>query len=154
MTSKDILNTKGADMSLSIERILTNLTVCLNQETEAVLQNNRDAASALQEEKIRLMQQYKGLSEKLEKNPDILDQIDPNVRTHLKTISADFQDALKNNLRAIKSAHDAVNRLIDRIMTTARRTLSEDTQKYDAKGALVGAGYNGSMTPTKLNEQL
>lgn len=150
----DTLNTKGADLALSIEQILSRLTVCLNQETEAIIQNNRNAAQALQDQKIRLMEQYRSLSETLERDPTALDSIDTRVRTHLQKIGKDFQTALKHNAKAIKAAHNAVTRLMDRIMHTARRALM-DGQQYNAKGALAGYGNTqASAAPTKVNEEL
>lgn len=148
------LSTKGADLALSVERVLSKLTICLNQETEAVLQNNRDAAALLQEEKLQLLERYKGLSETLERDSTQLDGLDDHVRAHLKGVSADFQTALKNNLKAIKSAHNAVTRLMDRIMTTARRVVTQDQQTYNAYGSFANNGANGTMTPTKLNQEL
>jgi hypothetical protein len=147
------LSTKGADLALSVERVLSKLTVCLNQETEAVLQNNRDAAGLLQEEKMHLMERYKGLSEAIERDATQLTQLDDHVRNHIKTISGEFQIALKNNSKALKSAHNAVGRLMDRIMTTARRAVMQDQQTYNAHGSFAG-GANPTMTPTKLNQEL
>lgn len=152
--TQEPLNTKGADIALSIEKILTKLTVCLNQETEAVVQNNRDAANALQEKKIQLMEEYRSLSERLDRDQSVLENLDDSVREHLKTISAEFREALAENSQAIKSAHNAVTRLMDRIMTTARRTIMEGQQQYNAKGALTGGNATGGIIPTKLNEEL
>jgi len=152
--TQNTLSTKGADLALSVERVLSKLTVCLNQETEAVKQNNRDAAALLQEEKMQLMERYKGLSESLEKDSTQFDNLDDHIRAHLKKISADFQIALKDNLLAVKSAHNAVTRLMDRIMTTARRAVMQDQQTYNAYGTFTDNGAKGTMTPTKLNQEL
>jgi hypothetical protein len=154
MIDQTPLNTKGADVALSVERVLSKLTICLNQETEAVIQNNRAAAHALQEEKIKLMEEYRSLSENLERDQSILESLDKDVRAHLKTISSEFQIALKENAIAIKAAHNAVGRLMDRIMTTARRAVMDGQQQYNAKGALTGGMSKGALIPTKLNEEL
>lgn len=149
------LNTKGADIALSVEQILSKLTTCLNQETEAIIQNNRNAADALQAEKIRLMEQYRSLSETLEKDTNVLDSIDPSVRDHLRKVSGEFQAALGTNAKAIKGAHNAVTRLMNRILNVARRTVTEGQSQYNANGALTYAGAaQGSIAPTKLNEEL
>ena len=148
------LNTKGADVAVSIDTILSKLTVCLHQEAEAVTQNNRDAAVALQDQKIKLMEQYRALSEHLARDPSILEQLDESIHKHLKKVSAEFQEALKENARAIKAAHHSVTRLMDRIMTTARRTVMDGQQQYNAKGSLTGGVVNGTLMPTKLNQEL
>ena len=149
------LNTRGADTAISIEKILTKLTVCLNQETEAVTQNNRDAANALQDQKINLMEQYRSLSESLERDKTILDSLDESIRKHLRKIGDEFQTALKDNAMAVKAAHNAVTRLMDRIMTTARRTVMEGQQQYNSKGAFSGGhGSHNGVTPTQINEEL
>lgn len=148
------LNTKGADVAVSIDNTLSKLTVCLLQEAEAVTQNNRDAAAALQDQKIRLMEQYRALSESLSRDPTVLETLDESIHSHLKKISAEFQSALKINAQAIKAAHNSVTRLMDRIMTTARRTVMDGQQQYNAQGALTGGVVNGTLTPTKLNQEL
>ena len=154
MTTNQPLNTKGADVALSIENTLTKLTVCLLQEAEAVTQNNRNAATALHDQKIKLMEQYRSLSECLTRDPSVLDSLDDSIHKHLKEISAEFQNALKTNAKAIKAAHNSVTRLMDRIMTTARRAVMDGQQQYSAKGTLTGGVVNGTLAPTKLNQEL
>lgn len=153
MSTSSELNTKGAELALSIERILTRLTDCLNRETEAVKSSDTRAVTALQEEKLSLMEQYQSLSERLNRENGSLNDLDTNIREHLRAVSTAFQDALTRNLIALQAGHQAVTRLMDRIMTTARRTIMQDQQKYNAKGALADAP-GGITIPTKLNETL
>ena len=148
------LNTKGADLAMSIEKVLKKLTVCLEQETKAILENKQGLVQELHKEKLTLMEQYRSLSEGLERDKDGLNGLDDDIRAHLKEVSARFQTALQDNLKAIKSAHNAVGRLMDRIMTTARRALMQDQQQYNAHGALTGGGHKGSMMPTRVDQQL
>jgi vancomycin resistance protein YoaR len=122
-------------------------------ETKAVLKNDKEAMAALQANKMTLMERYKSLSEGLERDKSALDQLDDDVRKHLKDVSAKFQTAMQDNLKAIKSAHNAVNRLMDRIMTTARRAVMQGQQQYNSKGAFAGEHNKLSMTPTKVNQE-
>jgi|GEM_PF-2228147 len=156
MTTHDLntpLNTQGADIAMAIERILTQLTQCLNTETEAVKANNTQTLIVLQSEKMALLEQYQGMSERLRKDGDALNNLDSDIRAHLKSVSATFQEAISKNLQALQSGHDAITRLLDRIMETARKTMLQDRQKYNAKGALAD-NSKGSNVPTKLNETL
>jgi hypothetical protein len=66
ITQRPPLKTKGADLALSIEQVLTKLTACLEMETKAVLKNDKEAMAALQANKMTLMERYKSLSEGLE----------------------------------------------------------------------------------------
>lgn len=152
MTTQE-LSTQGADLALSIERVLTRLTKCLNSETEAVKTNNTDILAELQSEKLALMEQYQGLSERLNSDGDGLSNLDNHIREHLRAVSTAFQDAMTRNMKTLQSGHQAVTRLLDRIMTTARKTVMQDQQKYNAKGALADAP-KGMSIPTKLNETL
>ena len=72
----------------------------------------------------------------------------------LLSIKDALEEALKENARAIKAAHHSVTRLMDRIMTTARRTVMDGQQQYNAKGSLTGGVVNGTLMPTKLNQEL
>lgn len=152
-TQRPPLKTKGADLALSIEQVLTKLTLCLEKETQTILSNDKDGMNALQAEKMTLMERYKSLSESLERDKNALNQLDDDVHAHLKDISGKFQIAMQENLQAIKSAHNAVNRLVDRIMTTARRAVMQGQQQYNAQGAFAGEHSKISMTPTRLNQE-
>lgn len=156
MTTHDLnipLNTQGADLAIAIERILTRLTKCLNTETDAVKSNDTKALVALQSEKMALLEQYQGLSERLSKDGSSLNNLDSHIREHLKVVSAGFQEATAKNLQALQSGHNAITRLLNRIMETARKTMMQDHQKYNAKGALA-ENPKGTSIPTKLNETL
>lgn len=156
MTTQDLnipLNTQGADLAVAIERVLTRLTKCLNTETEAVKTNNTEILVALQPEKMALLEQYQGLSERLSQDGSSLNNLDGHIREHLRVISAGFQDATAKNLQALQSGHNAITRLLNRIMDTARKTMMQDHQKYNAKGALAENPKRISI-PTKLNETL
>ena len=146
------INTKGADIAYKFERLMKKLIQCMTQETLALQSHNRNLATTMAEEKARLLHNYRDLQAELLTNPDILKDIDDDIRNHLKTMAAEFEYVMKDNIQAIQSGRNAVGRLINRILQKAREAAAASHKYYDSKGQMVEASTKKSMIPTKFSE--
>lgn len=146
------LNTDGADSALKISKILKRLITCLTQETMALKSHNRDVAKKMAQEKTILMNNYKTLQNNVLQNPDMLKNLDPDIKSHLKEITTEFETVLKDNVVAIYAGRNAVTRLINRIVKKARDSVSTNPKSYNANGHITNSDGKASIMPTKLNE--
>lgn len=146
------INTKGADVAYKFERLMKKLIQCMTQETLALQAHNRHLATSMAEEKARLLHNYRDLHAELLTHPDILKDVDTDIRKHLKTMAAEFEYVMKDNIQAIQSGRHAVGRLINRILQKAREAALASHKYYNAKGEMVEPGMKKSMTPTKFSE--
>lgn len=146
------LNVEGVDSAMKIAKLLQKLITCLTQETLALQSHNRDIASKMALEKTVLMNNYKTLQDNVFQKPAVLENLDADVKAHLKAVTKEFETALKDNVVAIYAGRNAVNRLITRIIKKARDSVSHTPKSYNSKGHMTDSDLKTSMTPTKLNE--
>ena len=141
-------------MSAQIIGLLTQLIRCLDAETAALQENNRDKAALRSREKILLLQNYEAISRGLQKKPDMLMDLDSSVKLHLKEKILHFERSLNANTNTVSTSKNAVNRLINRIMDRARDAIKSPLQPYNNKGQIMARKSGSSMMPVKLSEEL
>ncbi len=144
--------TEGADVALKISKLLKKLIECLTQETLALQSHNRTVAERMSQEKSVLMHNYKTIQKELSANPDLFQNLDKDVKAHLKGITTEFEIVLNDNIMAIQSGKNAVTRLIGRILDKAREAATLNPKSYNANGRIIENNTKSTMTPTKLNE--
>ena len=142
----------NADTALKLVKILQKLMQCMSQETLAVQNHNRDIAAKMSQEKTLLMHNYKSIQGELTSYPRLFDNLDDDIKKHLKDVIKEFEFVLKENMRAIDAGRGAVKRLIDRILKKARQAASLNPKAYNAQGHLVDNDMKHGIVPTKLNE--
>jgi len=146
------LNINGADLALKLERLLKRLITCMTQETLAMQCHNHEVSGKMAQEKTMLMNNYRNLHKDLLANPDIIRNADTDIQNHLKTIIAEFEVVLCDNIKAVYSGRNAVGRLINRILQKARDTASPSHKHYNAKGQMVDGDLKSGMTPVRIND--
>lgn len=149
---KRAVHLEGADMALKITRLLENLITCLTQETLAIQSHNRGVAEKMNQEKTHMMHSYKNLHTELSQKPDIFKNLDPDIKSHLQKLTAEFEIALKDNITAIIAGRGAATRLIERILNRVREATSTNTKSYNNAGKMVEQKSSRTIMPTKLNE--
>jgi len=147
------LKTEGADKALNIQKVLKRLIECLSQETLALKSNNRALAIKMAEEKARLTHDYREIQNNFQKDPEAFQKLDKGVQAHLKSLIAEFETILTDNVQAIQSGRNAVNRLIDRILTRARDMATTHTT-YNADGQVnTHKASRSATTPIQISEK-
>lgn len=145
-------NTNGADMALKVSKLLKSLITCLTQETLAIQSHNRAVAEKMNQEKTRLMHSYTALKDQLESNPKMFENLDQDIKAHLKDISKEFEVVLKENMMAVVVGKKAVSRLIGRILEKVREAASVNNKSYNNAGKMNETALSNKIIPTTLNE--
>lgn len=107
----------------------------LAEETAALRQSDFGAVDRLQAAKRALAKEYQLCVETLAGRKEDVARLDMKTRERLVTKRTGFTLILDENLRALEAAKDSAGRLVDKILTAARRAVTDDRQThYSAKG--------------------
>ncbi len=146
------INTRGADIALKTEKLLTKLIHVMGQENLALQAYNRSVAEEMAQEKTLLIGNYRALMLDLEKDPEAFKKLDDDIRAHIQKLTKDFEVAMKENARVVYGRRFAVKKLLDRILTKARDVAGAQVKSYNAKGKMNIQRSNAGTLPTQLNE--
>ena len=140
--------------SESLDKLLSRLGVCLEQETEAVIQRNVDALSIIQAEKSALADRFKGLLKEWKTKSIHLDDFDEAQQNQIAAALNTFQSSLMDNAMALEAGQKATRRVMDRLMGFVRRAMVKENNSYNAMGRLNEKASRKPFVPTQLNETL
>lgn len=123
----------------------------LQAETIALQSREMKIVDQLFSQKREFAQMYHDAMLRVEDQQQDLKSLDAGLKDKMKTAYAHFQDIVAQNTRALVSARLVAERMVDLVMTAARRTVM-DGPSYSAQGT--------NMLPSdvpvhyKLNEVL
>ena len=123
------------------ERVLGMLTLIeefgslLVKETDALKKSDFRMVDLLQDDKRHLAKRYHAEVTALSERRAEMPGLDVSLQERLIKARTTFTVILNDNLRALEASRDSARRLVNRILDTARKTVTDELQtNYSAKG--------------------
>lgn len=123
------------------ERVLGMLTLIeefgslLVKETDALRKSDFRLVDLLQDDKRHLAKRYHAEVTALSERKTEIPALDITLQERLIKARTTFTVILNENLRALEASRDSARRLVNRILDTARKTVTDELQtNYSAKG--------------------
>jgi hypothetical protein len=118
------------DKTVHAVQSFTNL---LDQETYALQKADYAAFAKLQENKLRLAQNYQQALLDFEEDLPHLSQMNESLKAKLRAIHAHYAQAVEANQKALLAAKNVTERIVKLIMNAAKQTVM-DGPSYSAAG--------------------
>lgn len=103
----------------------------------------------LQQEKLELTSEYEGAIAALAEEPELLQAMEPALRSELAEIAARFDAAVDENARALTAVKESHDRLLQAIVDAVAEERSRQ-KAYTAKGALDNPRSTRCAPPISL----
>ena len=133
------------NVTSSVEQLLRVTSLfgdLLSQETQLLRQAKFDAAKELQTEKNNMTKLYQALVEKMSTHQDqVKEEISDDLRQNVIFARTEFTSILHKNLEAIENTKKTSQRIINRIIDSAREATASDPN-YNAHGHAQHATHN------------
>lgn len=120
----------------SARNLITELQEVLQQETQALKDANIREALTLQDKKIKLVQRYQELAERAKQQQAVLKASQSPIKEEIRTLEKDFKTCTKDNLNALSNGKSSLERLVNRMLESIRKTVKQDKFAYNASGGL------------------
>ena len=115
--------------------LIENFGNLLVKETDALMRADFKMVDLLQPDKKMFAKDYHILVTNLAARKDEMATLELSIRERLIRARTNFTIILNDNLRALEASKASTRRLVDRILDTARKTVTDDAQtSYSAKG--------------------
>jgi len=130
---------------------MTQLMAVMRHEIELVKAREFAKLEDVQRRKLQLAKTYDEHQTRLRKNLSVLDSLSTEERGDLRKLYATFRETLSDNMLALKSAHDAADRVVKMVIAGVRKSRgvngpavnpSKPVRGYAAYGS-VGVGAAG-----------
>lgn len=140
-----------ADTSIidAFRESMIGLMKLLNEETELLKKREFKTLDKLQARKRQLAISYEKHQTAVRRHPEVLELIPSEDRTALRDIYQRFRCALSDNMLALRSSHDAAERVVSLIMESVRKQRGITTETVPAFGK-TRTGYD-AYTPLGQN---
>ena len=126
-----------------IVKLITSFTSLLKEETDAIKKIDYAGIDRLQEDKKTLARQYQNKIDLLNQRKDDMQALNPDLKEQLVTARTQFTLTLDENMRALEHLKTSGQRLVNRILSTARSTVVKETNSnYTASGQSTAARKN------------
>ncbi len=123
-------------------RVISLFGDLLTQETQLLRQAKFEDAKALKDEKDNMAKLYQSLVETMAAHrAQIKEQISDDLRQNVIFARTEFTGVLHKNMEAIENAKKTSQRIINRIIDSAREATSTDPN-YNARGVAQNATQN------------
>jgi flagellar biosynthesis/type III secretory pathway chaperone len=106
----------------------------LDRETAALEKSDFNTFELLQGEKIELAQAYQQAILAFEEDADILPTLDESVKDRLRQAHSRFATAAKTNQTTLEVTKNVAERIVNLVMTAAKKTVIDETPSYGANG--------------------
>ncbi len=107
----------------------------LVKETDALKKSDFRLVDLLQDDKRSLAKRYHAEVTALSERRNEMPGLDVSLQERLIKARTSFTVILNENLRALEASRDSARRLVNRILDTARKTVTDELQtSYSAKG--------------------
>lgn len=115
-----------------------NVISILNSETRALRDGKTETVSEMIETKISAIRKYGDTLQSIISNGKTIEKIkaEPEHNALFEDLKRRFTSSLEANKRAIMSSQQAVERLSNRILNTARSTVSMQKEGYTKTGSI------------------
>jgi len=130
---------------------MTQLMAVMRHEIELVKAREFGRLEDVQRRKAQLAKTYEEHQTRLRKNLSVLDALSAEERGDLRKLYAAFRETLSENMLALKSAHDAADRMVKMVINGVKKArgvtgpavnTSKPVRGYAAYGT-AGAGAAG-----------
>ena len=138
---------------LQVMKTIEGFSLLLSEENRALKDLDFQKVDSLQLRKRAFATQYNDIVVNLASRGAEVMTLDKATRDALVKARAQFSTLLKDNMRTLELVKRSTQRLADRILETARSTVTDERQThYSAKGQVQS--YKSSSLSTKINESL
>lgn len=135
---------------------MTQLMAVMKHEVQLVRAREFAKLEDVQRRKLQLAKSYEEHQTQLRKNLSALESLSGEERSDLRKLYAAFREALSDNMLALKSAHDAADRVVKMIVSGVRKSRGvtgpdvkpgKPVRGYAAYGTsgLGAAGYSRTL---------
>lgn len=100
---------------------MTQLMALMRHEIELVQARDFTKLEEIQRHKLQLAKSYEEHQTRLRKTPSALGSLSAEERGDLRKLYAAFRETLSENMLALKSAHDAADRVVKMIIAGVRK---------------------------------
>ncbi|MCB1538895.1 MAG: hypothetical protein H6865_05765 [Rhodospirillales bacterium] len=121
-------------LTSEVEAIMDTLCGLLDRESNAVKGADFVTFKSVQEDKFAMLTRYKSLMETLQRQAPALKGGDQALRERLRLAGERFSAAAERNARVLEAGRNSMQRIVDRIVRSARETVHADRQTYTRKG--------------------
>ena len=145
-------NTLSQDISQYLS-VCRDFNALLLNETKALKAADFKAVDALQAKKQAMAKEYVSAVTALAERKDEFKALAPDARAIIVETRTAFTVTLDDNMRALTAVKDGARRLVDRILDTARKTVTRETHThYSAKGQ--AQSYKTASMSINIDRQL
>jgi hypothetical protein len=138
--------TSGINMALKdVITAITNLRDALIKENEALDHANSRAFMDLQDEKVACARRYEAAMNALLDHKDTVNQCDPRLKSILLSLEKGFAKVMADNLVKLERMKGATEKLGERIMRSARKSVETQTQFAYGSSGTMQRGVKASM---------
>lgn len=106
------------------------------EENEALESADTKRFLSLQQRKLGIARTYQDGARQLVERKDEMKTADPDLKKKLEDMQADFSEITSKNLSALERVRGSVQRMNDRIMTSARDAAQKRNVQYRSNGSL------------------
>lgn len=135
---------------------MTQLMAVMKHEVQLVRAREFAKLEDVQRRKLQLAKSYEAHQTRLRKNLSVLESLSGEERGDLRKLYAAFRETLSENMLALKSAHDAADRVVKMIVSGVRKSRGvtgpdvkpgKPVRGYAAYGTsgLGAAGYSRTL---------
>ena len=105
----------------AFQESMIGLMKLLNEETALLKKREFKTLDKLQARKRQLSLAFDKYQTTVRSHPEMLDEIPENKRTELRDLYQRFRYTLSDNMLALRSSHDAAERVVSLIMKSVRK---------------------------------
>ncbi len=106
----------------------------LDRETATLENSDFHAFELLQDEKLNLAQAYQDAILAFEEDAEILPTLDDTTKEKLRHAHMRFSTAAKTNQTTLSATKNVAERIVNLVMTAAKKTVIDETPSYGANG--------------------
>lgn len=100
---------------------MTQLMAVMRHEIELIRTRDFAKLEDVQRRKLLLAKSYEENQATLRKNPTVLNSLSGEERSDLRQLYSAFRETLSDNMLALKSAHDAADRVIKMVISGVKK---------------------------------
>ena len=130
-------------------QITSRLIIVLEREVELLRKPPSDGLKALQEEKSALTAAYESQARSLAGHPELLEALQPVLRSELERVTSRFQSAVSANEAALQAARETTQRVLQAIADELDKNRREQSG-YSATGYGSTTSYGGGKQPISI----
>jgi hypothetical protein len=123
---------------------MTQLMAVMRHEIDLVKARDFAKLEDVQRRKVQLAKTYDEHQTRLRKNLTVLDSLSAEERGDLRKLYAAFRETLSENMLALKSAHDAADRVVKMVIAGVKKSRGVTGPAVNNSKPVRGYAANGS----------